>query len=127
MGSSIKNKSSEENGLLIVRMASHQAGPELEALKHRIIRFGRQQKGDIDILVDVSDVKTSDEAANQFARSFFKDLPFRRMAVYGGSRAVNVGIRLILNLFISMGEGEVKLFKSEEQARKWLGAQTKTG
>lgn len=122
MEASFKNKSFEENGLLVVCMAAHQTGPELEALKRRISRFAGQQKRDVDVLVDVSAVETSDETANASARSFFKDLPFRRMAVYGGSRAVNVGIRLVLNLFISMGEGEVKLFKSEEQARKWLGA-----
>ena len=114
------NKIKEQDGLLIVYMAEHQVPEELEALKANIIAYAKKFGHDADILVDVSGIKTSDEGANKVARTFFKDLPFRHMAVYGGTRAVNVGIKLILNLFISPGVGEVKLFKTEIKARAWL-------
>ena len=114
------NKVTKQKDLLVVCMAEHQSGTELEKLKKLILKHSVAKSGALDILVDVSDVKTSDERANSVAKTFFKHLPFRRMAVFGGSRVVNVGIRLILNLFISPGVGEVKIFKSEEKARRWL-------
>lgn len=124
MKASIANQIHEQNGLLIIYMAKHQTGDELTKLKDSIIRYSQKSGNDVDILVDVSDVKSSDESANSVARTFFKDLPFRYMAVYGGNRAVNVGIKLILNLFISMGAGEVRLFKTELKAREWLESES---
>lgn len=118
MKASSANQITEQDGLLVIYMAEHQTGDGLQSLKNSIIK--RTARSEIDILVDVSAVKSSEDGANSFARTFFKDLPFRYMAVFGGSRAVNVGIRLILNLFISPGVGEVKLFKDESQARSWL-------
>lgn len=110
----------EQDEFLVVRMAEHQVGSELQKLKDHIIERAEALGYDLDILVDVSGVKTSEEGANTVARTFFKDLPFKHMAVFGGSKAVNVGIKLILNLFISMGVGEVKLFKTENKAKEWL-------
>lgn len=120
MNVSAVNEVNEQDGLISVAMAEHQTGIELEKLKQKITSNAAEYGEEVDVIVDVSKVKTSDEAANTVARSFFKDLPFKHMAVYGGNRAVNVGIKLILNLFISMGVGEVKLFKTEVKARAWL-------
>lgn len=124
MKASTANQIHEQDGLLIIYMAHHQIGDELMKLKDSIISYSEKSGRDVDILVDVSDVRTSEESANSVARTFFKDLPFRYMAVYGGNRAVNVGIKLVLNLFISMGAGEVHLFKTESKAREWLEAES---
>lgn len=114
------NEIIEQDGLLVIYMAEHQTGKGLRKLKDDITYHASSDIDGLDILVDLSAVKTSEEGANSVARTFFKNLPFRNMAVFGGSKAVNVGIRLILNLFISPGVGEVKLFKNETQARAWL-------
>lgn len=123
MKASTANQIHEQDGLLIIYMAPHQIGDELIKLKDSISSYSEKFGRDVDILVDVSDVRTSEESANSVARTFFKDLPFRYMAVYGGNRAVNVGIKLVLDLFISMGAGEVRLFKTESKAREWLEAE----
>lgn len=120
MSVSSTNSLKQEGELLVVHMAEQQTGNELRRLKNYIVKLAEEQGREINILVDVSQVKKSDEGANSFAKVFFKGLPFRHMAVYGGSRAVNVGIRLVLNLFMSPGVGEVKLFKTEAKARHWL-------
>jgi hypothetical protein len=120
MSAQTANKLNEQAGLLVIYMAKHQVGSELAKVKDRIIKVAKQRGEDVDILIDVSDVRTSEESANTVARTFFEDLPFKHMAVFGGSRAVNVGIKLVLNLFISPGAGEVKLFRSEQKARDWL-------
>ena len=120
MSAKTANTVSAQESLLVVRMAEHQLGLELEKLKALITKSSLKHGGELDILIDVSKVKVSDEDAATVARAFFKNLPFRHMAVFGGSTAVNVGIKLILNLFISPGVGEVKIFKSEEKARSWL-------
>lgn len=120
MGEETINTASYKDRVLLVCMAKKQVGPELVKLKSLIVKTAESNAEDIDILVDVSKVEESDEDANAVAKTFFEGLPFRRMAVYGGSHVVNVGIRLILNLFISKGVGEVKFFKTEEKARQWI-------
>lgn len=120
MNADAQNTVEYRDCMLHVRMAKHQTGSELVRLKSQIVKTAGEKGEDIDVLVDVSEVETSDEHANQVAKTFFEGLPFRRMAVFGGSAAVNIGIRLVLNLFISRGVGEVRIIASEEKARQWI-------
>lgn len=120
MSADTQNIVEYKDRILQVRMAKHQTGSELVRLKSQIVKTAEERGEDIDVLVDVSKVETSDEHANEVAKKFFEGLPFRRMAVFGGSPVVNAGIRLVLNLFISRGAGEVKIIKSEEKARQWI-------
>ncbi|MBA3758093.1 STAS/SEC14 domain-containing protein [Candidatus Saccharibacteria bacterium] len=109
-----------QRGLLVICLAEQQTGHELAKLKTLIIKTGQTYDENLDILVDASAIKTSEENTITVARSFFIELPFRSMALYGGNLTVNVGLRLVINIFSSPGMGEVKIFKTEEKARAWL-------
>lgn len=114
------NKVTMQRGLLVICMAEEQTGSELAKLKSLIIKTGLTYDENLDILVDASAIKTLEESTITVAKSFFKGLPFRSMALYGGNLTVNVGLMLVLNIFSSPGVGEVKIFKTEEKARAWL-------
>ncbi|HTE57253.1 MAG TPA: STAS/SEC14 domain-containing protein [Verrucomicrobiae bacterium] len=74
----------------------------------------------LDVLVDVSPVTGGDGSGRPVVLDqFFKDLPFRRMAVFGArTSSASLAIKEILEELAQ--PDRLKLFHREEDARAWL-------
>lgn len=89
-------------------------------LKTEIIELSKD--GPYKILVNMKGVP-ADTGVPVNLREYFKDLPFKRYAIFGGAHPIMLPLKELVD---SLPENpNFKFFRTEEDARAWLSSQDK--
>ena len=95
-----------------------QTAEAVAAIRKEIEAFLGRKRGPRDLLVDITSSEVPSEEAFRVSLTAVQEVPFRRLAVFGGKPAV------LLNTHQMMEEGgsndRLKVFRSEALARQWL-------
>lgn len=118
MKAEISNKVHLRDTIIEVVMGELQSAESILELRQDIDTVSQGRS--LDILVDVSPVTGGDGSGRAIiVDQFFKDLSFRRMAVFGArTSSASLAIKEILEELAQ--PDRVKLFHREEDARAWL-------
>jgi hypothetical protein len=104
---------------ILVSIVGDQTGPSIAGLKADIIRLTDETMfKKLNVLINLDGVTASDDAAAEEARAFFDGLPYRRIAIYGGSPLVSMSTKVMMRFLVNTDH--VKIFRTEQQARDWL-------
>lgn len=106
----------QSGGLLEIRFFKEQDTDDLASLRAEIIALSKDQP--CNILVDLSGVEG--RMLPEGLDTFFKDLPFRRYAIFGGNSRAALRTKALLDSLPD--HPNLKLFHLEEDARQWLVA-----
>lgn len=88
-------------------------------LKAEIIELSKE--GPHDILVDMSGTPP-DTGIPSNLQDYFKDLPFKRYAIFGGAHPIMLPLKELVDSLSD--HPNLKFFRNEEDARAWLETNT---
>jgi hypothetical protein len=113
------NTVSKQGRLIVVDIRGAQTGPSIAKLKADITEISRRSaSGKLNVLVNLDGVTAADDDSAEEAKKFFVNLPFKRMAIYGGSALVSMSTKILIRFLVN--PDQVKIFRTETQAREWL-------
>ena len=111
-----KNIAVRKDCIIEVRLARFQSPEKLNELRQNIFELTQDKK--CDVLVDVGPTMIGDGSTRPTAEKFFKGLPIRRFAIFGGSPPINLGIKTLIEEHANTKS--VRIFRRESDARAWL-------
>lgn len=103
---------------IVITLMGSQNADAVQAIRREVESRLAMKRGPRDILVDLSGADVPDKAALMRSLEFLREVPFRRMAAFGGTPA----LMLLVNTLLKEGgpNDRLKVFRDQKLARMWL-------